>query len=90
MGMAFLIIWFAASVLPSTLVIGSNFQIRRSGFVVSTNLDTPDIFQNEKMPAASVHPASLGIINSPTSASTKATKSRQDDSSYQLNRVFLL
>jgi hypothetical protein len=93
MAMALIIIWLVANGLASSVVSEGNFRIQ-SSLVISTNLGTPDLSQNEKLSAAAVHPVGFGMVKSLTSSSVEATevpaRSREDDNSCQLNCTFLL
>lgn len=91
--MALTIIWLLASGLTSNMVSEDNFQIQSSR-VISTNLGTLEVAQNEKLSAATVHPIGFEMVKSLMSSSVEATevpaRSREENNSYQLNCTFLL
>ena len=93
MAMALTIIWLLASGLTSNMVSEDNFQVQSSR-VISTNLGTLDVAQNEKLFAAAVHPIGFEMVKSLMSSSVEATevpvRSREENNSYQLNCTFLL
>lgn len=93
MAMTVMIIWLVANGLVLNVVSEGNFQIQNSR-VISTNLDTLDVSQCEKLSAAAVNPVGFGMVKSLASSSVQATEVRaqlrEDDNSYQLNCMFLL
>lgn len=91
--MALIIIWLVANGLAASVASDDNYQIQSSA-VISTNLDTPDISQNEKLSAVAVHPVGFEISKSLTFPSVEAAEVparwREDNHSYPLNCTLLL